>query len=182
MELTELLRQVRQGDAQALDALLPYVYEELKKLAASQLRRESGGAPLQTTELVHEAYLKLSSLNHPDYEDRTHFYGIAARLMRQVLVDLARARIAQKRNFGVEAPWTEGLDHAAVQSGDQLLNMHEALNCLEKEHPRKARLIEMRYFGGLTAEDSAQVLQMSVHTVRRELRFAHAWLKRVLEQ
>ncbi len=182
MELTELLRQVRQGDSHALDLLLPHVYKELKTLAASQLRRESGGPPLQTTELVHEAYLKLSSLNHPDYEDRTHFYGIASRLMRQVLVDLARARLSQKRNLGLEVSLAGDVDVAGIQSDDQLLNLHEALNNLEKEHPRKARLIEMRYFGGLTAEDSAQLLQMSVHTVRRELRFAQAWLKRVLEQ
>ena len=182
MELTELLRQVRQGDSRALDELLPFVYEELKSIAASQLRRESSGPQLQATELVHEVYLKLSSLNHPAYEDRTHFYGIASRLMRQVLVDLARARLSRKRNFGIEVSLAGVAELGLAESDDQLLNLHEALNRLEKEHPRKARLIEMRYFGGLTAEDSAQLLLMSVHTVRRELRFAQAWLKQVLEQ
>ncbi len=181
MELTELLHKVRNGDDQALHVLIPLVYKELKALAAGHLRRESRNIPLETTDLVHEAYLKFSFLSLPDFQNRAHFYGIASRLMRQVLVDLARARLAQKRDAGIEIVLTDMPGSAPLQTDAQLLSLHEALQRLEKEHPRKAKLIEMRYFGGMTAEDSADALQMPVHTVRREVRFAQAWLKRVLE-
>lgn len=180
MELTELLHKVRQGDESALDTLIPLVYKELKALAAGHLRREIKDVPLQTTDLVHEAYLKFSSLAHPEYENRAHFYGIASRLMRQVLVDLARARMAQKRDAGMEVALKDIPGLPPAQNDTQLISLHEALHLLEQEHPRKATLVEMRYFGGMTAEDSAEAMQIPVHTVRRELRFAQAWLKRIL--
>lgn len=181
MEVTELLHKIQSGDSDALGTLIPLVYEELKKLAASHLRREHEHRPMQTTELVHEAYLKLVPMSHPDYENRSHFYGIASRMMRQVLVDLARSRLAQKRGGGVEIV-IAGLDAIpGTQVDDRLLALDQAISRLEREHPRKARLIEMRYFGGITAEESATALDVPVHTVRRELRFAEAWLKREMD-
>jgi len=177
MDITRLLQRVHTGDPQALDEVIPLVYPELKKLAASHLRREGHAEPLQTTALVHEAFLRMASGQHPAYENRAHFYGIAARLMRQILVDAARARAAAKRSAAEEVELFEIADPGG-RSSVQLLAMNDALDQLEREDPLKARLIEMRYFGGMTAEESATALEMSVHVVRRELRIAQAWLRK----
>jgi len=175
MQITELLQRVHGGDQQALDAVIPLVYQELKKLAAGHLRREGGTRPLDTTALVHEAFLRMAQGRHPAYENRSHFFGIASRLMRQVLVDLARARAAGKRSALEEVPLTQ-IPDLGRQPDEMLLAMDEALNRLARTDPQKVRLIEMRYFGGMTAEESAAELSMSVHVVRRELRLAQAWL------
>jgi RNA polymerase sigma factor (TIGR02999 family) len=177
MEITELLHRVRDGDQVALDAVIPLVYDELKKLASARLRREAHAEPLQTTALVHEAYLKLAAGHHPSYEDRSHFYGVASRLMRQILVDMARARSAEKRGPGHQVQLTEMPDLGG-QPDSTLLRMEEALQKLAQTDPIKVRLLEMRYFGGLTAEESAGILSMSVHMVRKDLRLAQAWLRR----
>jgi len=177
MEITKLLQRVHSGDSQALDELIPLVYPELKKLASAHLRREGRREPLQTTALVHEAFLRMASGQHPAYENRSHFYGIAARLMRQILVDVARARSAAKRSGTEEAEVAEIADPGGGSSV-QLLAMNDALDLLEREDPLKARLIEMRYFGGMTAQESAEAMGMSVHVVRRELRIAQAWLRK----
>ena len=162
-----------------MNQVIPLVYEELKKLAKSHLRRECRIVPLQTTALVHEAYLKLVGSRHPAYENRSHFYGIASRLMRQVLVDMARARAAEKRSAGQEVPLADFHDKA--QQPDQaLLALEDALQRVEKTDPLKGQLIEMRFFGGLTAERSAEVLSIPVHVVRRELRVARALLRKEL--
>ena len=176
MQITDLLQRVHAGDQEALHTVIPLVYDELKKLAAGHLRGERKGRPLDTTALVHEAFLRLAPGQHPSYENRTHFYGIASRLMRQVLVDLARARSREKRK-GVEVSLTE-IPDLGRRPDESLLVMDEALERLERTDPLKVQLIEMRYFAGMTAEESAAVLSISVHVVRRELRLAQAWLHR----
>jgi RNA polymerase sigma factor (TIGR02999 family) len=177
MEITELLQRVHAGESEALNAVIPLVYDELKKLASAHLRREARGEPLQTTALVHEAFLRLVRAQHPSYENRSHFYGIASRLMRQILVDAARARFADKRSAAAEIPLAD-IPDLGHQPGSTVLAMSEALDRLETTDPLKVQLIEMRYFGGMTAEESAVALAMSVHVVRRELRIAQAWLRR----
>ncbi len=176
-QLTKLLRRLETGDRDAIDAVIPLVYDELKKLARSHLRREAGMVPLETTALVHEAFLKLAHGRHPSYENRAHFYGIASRLMRQVLVDSARARAAEKRGAGLEVSISDVRDWG-FQPNRSILSLDDALHQLERIDPRKAQLIEMRYFGGMTAHESAMALNESVHIVRRELRLAQAWLRK----
>lgn len=176
MEITQLLQRVRGGERDALDAVIPLVYNELKKLASSHLRREGRAEPLETTALVHEAFLRLVDARHPSYENRSHFYGIASRLMRQILVDAARARGAQKRSAAAEVSLADVPD--LPRHGRDLLAVDAALDRLAQTDPLKARLIEMRYFGGMTAEESAEALGTSVHEVRRDLRLAQAWLRR----
>ena len=177
MQITKLLQQLHAGDRDALHAVIPLVYDELKKLARAHLRRETKAAPLQTTALVHEAFLKLVGSRHPSYENRVHFYGIASRLLRQVLVDTARARAAEKRGAAQEVALADVPDWAP-RPNRPLLAMDDALQRLEKADPQKGRLIEMRYFGGMTAQESAVALSIPVHVVRRELRLAQAWLRK----
>jgi RNA polymerase sigma factor (TIGR02999 family) len=175
MHITELLQRVGAGDREALDEAIPLVYGELKKLAAGHLRREGRARALDTTALVHEAFLRLARGRHPSYENRAHFYGIASRLMRQVLVDLARARTTDKRGAMEEVRLADVPD-LGRQPDEALLVMDDALRRLAITDPLKVQLIEMRYFGGMTAEESASCLSMSVHVVRRQLRLAQAWL------
>ena len=177
MQITELLQRVRTGDKQALGTVIPLVYTELKKLAAAHLRHEGKARPLETTALVHEAFLRLAHGQHPSYENRSHFYGIASRLMRQILVDLARARAAEKRDALKEVQLAD-IPEVGRQSDESLLILDEALERLASADPLKVQLIEMRFFGGMTAEESAAVLSMSVHVIRRELRLAQAWLRK----
>jgi RNA polymerase sigma-70 factor (ECF subfamily) len=177
MEITELLQRVHAGEPEALNALMPLVYSELKKLASAHLRREGGPKPLETTALVHEAFLRLAGARHPLYENGSHFYGIASRLMRQILVDSARARAAEKRGPAEELMLTD-IPDLGHQTDHALLAMDECLERLARIDPLKGKLIEMRYFGGMTAEQSAEALAVSVHVVRRELRLAQAWLRK----
>jgi len=177
MEITRLLNQLQNGEREALDLLIPLVYDELKKLARAHLRREVKSVSLQTTALVHEAFLKMAAGRHPSYENRSHFYGIASRLMRQVLVDMARANAADKRGAAQEIAVNE-LPEWSPQPNRSLLAMEEALQQLEQTDSLKGKLIEMRFFGGMTAEESSAALQLPVHVVRRELRLARAWLRR----
>ncbi len=179
MQITELLQRVHAGDQQALDAVIPLVYDELKKLAAGHLRREANVQSLETTALVHEAFLRLAKGQHPSYENRSHFYGIASKLMRQVLVDLARARATEKRSAMEEVHLAE-IPDLGRQPYESLLAMNDAMEQLARTDPLKVQLIDMRYFGGMTAEESATVLSISVHIVRRELRLAKAWLHKEL--
>jgi RNA polymerase sigma factor (TIGR02999 family) len=179
MQITRLLRQLQGGDRDAMHDVIPLVYDELKKLARSHLRREMGVVPLETTALVHEAFLKLSGSRHPAYENRSHFFGIASRLMRQVLVDAARARAAEKRLAAQEVPLAD-LPDLGLQPNRSVLELDEALQRLEKFDPLKGKLVEMRYFGGMTAEESAAAVSKPVYLVRRELRLAQAWLRKEL--
>lgn len=177
MHVTKLLRRANENDPDVMHLLIPLVYQELKKLARARLRGELNPAPLETTALVHEAFLKLSASGHPLYENRAHFYGIASRVMRQILVDIARAKAAAKRGAAQVIGVAE-LPDVALQPDRSVLALEDALEWLEKVDERKGRLIEMRYFGGMTAEDCALTLSIPVHVVRRELRLARAWLRK----
>ena len=176
MSLTEMLHRLEGGDPDAMNVVIPLVYDELKKLAKAHLRREAGG-PLQATALVHEAFLRMAKSRHPSYENRAHFYGIASRLMRQILVDTARAKSAEKRSAMQEVALGDVPDWG-MPPDRSLLALDDALQVLEKTDPKKGQLIEMRYFGGMTAEESSMALSIPVHVVRRELRLAQAWLRR----
>jgi len=177
MDVTEMLQRLHVGDDEALHSVVPLLYNELKKLARAHLRGRSRVLPLETTALVHEAFLRLARNRHPLYENRTHFYGIASRVMRQVLVDTARARLAGKRDADLEVPVAD-LPELGSQPDRSLLALNDALEQLEKTDTLKGQLIEMRYFGGLTAEESSAELSVPVHVVRREIRLAQAWLRK----
>lgn len=172
--VTELLREWRSGDRLALDRLIPLVYTELHNLAVGFMRRQRPGHTLRATELVAAAYEKLAGAS-PDLTDRVHFLAVAARVMRQILVDHARERSAVKRGSG-DRPVT--LDEAAVAGGraDDLVDLDRALDELAKFDERRARAVELHYFGGLTHPEIAEVLEMHVNTVARDLRLAEAWL------
>jgi RNA polymerase sigma-70 factor, ECF subfamily len=177
VETTVLLQRLEAGDRSVIHIVIPLVYEELKKLAKSQLRREVGPV-MQTTALVHEAFLKLAGSRYPSFENRSHFFGIASRVMRQILVDAARARTAEKRCDAKEIPIAELPDLGPPPPNRHLLAMDDALRLLEKEDPSKSRLIEMKYFGGMTAHEISIAVASPVHIVRRELRLAQAWLRK----
>jgi RNA polymerase sigma-70 factor, ECF subfamily len=180
--VTQLLRDWRQGDQAALNQLMPVVYEELRRLGASWLRRERPGHTLQPTALIHEAYLRLIDQDPPEWESRTHFFGIASRLMRQILIEHARRRATAKRGGEQEKV---SLDEALVygpERASQLVALDEALSGLAAIDERKCRIVEMRYFGGLTTEEIAQQMNISVATVGREVRVAEAWLNREMGQ
>jgi RNA polymerase sigma factor (TIGR02999 family) len=177
MEMTKLLQRLHAHDNDALHAVMPLVYTELKKLASAHLRGKARVLPLETTALVHEVFLKMARSEHPCYENRAHFYGVASRVMRQVLVDTARASFAEKRGAALQTAVTN-LPDLGFQPERSTLALNDALQQLEKADALKGQLIEMRFFGGLTAEESAAALSMPVHAVRRELRLAQAWLGR----
>ena len=179
--VTILLRQFSAGDQQALDRLVPLVYAELRKLAASYLRNERLGHTLQPTALVHEVYVRLVKQDQPDYQSRCHFMGVAAQVMRQILIDHARTRNAAKRGSGAVKVSIEDSGDIPVDRPSMLLAVDDALQELARKDPAKARLIEMRFFGGLTAEESAEATGMPVAEVRRHLRVAQAWLQRELD-
>lgn len=179
--ITLALRDFAKGDAAALDRVIPVIYTELRKLAAYYLRQERKEHTLQPTALVHEVYFRLVGDNQPEYQNRAHFLGIAAHAMRQILIDHARTRNAQKRGSG-QAPFSlnECMD-APLERPSALIQVDDALTALEAHDSQKAQLIEMRFFGGMTAEESAEVLGLPVQKVRGELRIAQAWLKRELD-
>lgn len=180
--LTQLRRDVKDGDRQAVDQLVPLAYAELRRLADSYLRRERSDHTLQPTALVHEAYMRLVGQEQPDYRNRAHFFGVAAQLMRQILVDHARMRNAGKRGGGEVKLALGEAAQASDTRPEAFLDLDRALTRLEEQDARKARVIEMRFFGGLTAEESAKLLDVSVETIRRDLRLGQAWLQRELAQ
>jgi RNA polymerase sigma-70 factor (ECF subfamily) len=173
-EVTMLLAEWAKGDQQALDTLTPLVYKELRQLAASYLRKERRGHTLQPTALVHEAYMRLVEQKNPTWQNRSHFFGVAAHLMRQILVDHARRKQAGKR-AGVKVSLEETVSFRHERSRD-LVALDSGLDALEKIDPRKCRAIELRYFGGLSMDEIARALDVSPVTVRRDLRMAEAWL------
>lgn len=175
--VTALLREWRAGDPQAAERLLPLVYEELRTLAASYMQRERAGHTLRPTDLIGEAYVRLAAGSQPTWDDRSHFFAIAARTMRQVLVDHARKHTAQKRGAD-DRPITFDEDAIAVDRPAELLALHDALDELAVLDERKARAVELHYFGGLTHEEVARALDVHVNTVSRELKLAEAWIHR----
>ncbi len=180
--ITILLHDVAAGDKRALDSLVPLLYPELKRLARSYMRGEQTDHTLQPTALVHEAYARLIKQDHPDYRSRAHFMGVAAQIMRQILIDHARTRKADKRGGGVVDLTLEEADAVSVARPISIIAVDDALAELAKKDALKAQLIEMRFFGGMTAEESAEVLNLPVHDVRWHLRVGQAWLQRELQR
>jgi RNA polymerase sigma factor (TIGR02999 family) len=182
---SDLLRRASSGDDKAVSKLMPLVYDELRRLAASYLRRERPGQTLQATALVHEAYVRLINERAQNWQNRTHFLAIAALSMRQILVERARRRKAAKRGGDPERiTLDEHLlgDRAAGSAAEiDLVALDEALERLAAEHERQAKIVEMRYFGGLSVEECADALQISPATVKRDWTVARAWLKRALD-
>jgi len=178
--ITVLVHEYAQGDKGALDRLLPLVYAELRRIALKHLCGERPGHTLQPTALVHEMYAKLAGESAPDVRDRIHFFSIAAGVMRQILIDHARIKYAQKRGGRQEALSLDEAQDACLEKPAIMVRIDDALTALARHDPDKARLVEMRFFGGLTAEESAQLLNLPVNVVRRDLRVAQAWLHREL--
>lgn len=179
-DITSLLRAHRSGDPEAVERLLPLVYGELRRIARRRLWRERASHTLDPTELVHEAFLKLSPAGRVDWRSRSHFYAVASRAMRQVLVDHAARRGAAKRGGGVVPRSLDERVAASVPALDELLALEGALKRLEAEAPRQVRVVECRYFGGLTLEETAAALSLSPATVSRDWTLARAWLHREL--
>jgi RNA polymerase sigma factor (TIGR02999 family) len=180
-DVTNLLRDWRQGDQSALDRLTPIIYDDLLRLARARLRGEGRECTLEPTALVHESYLRLADQTRLECESRTHFYAIAANVMRRVLIDYARKRNAQKRGAGIRITLKTGVDFAEERAPDTLM-VDEALQKLADFDERKSRAIELKFFGGMTTEEIGTVLGISVATVGRELRVAQAWLRRELSR
>ena len=180
-EITTWLRQWSHGDRSAFDHLMPVVYEELRKLARAYLRREREEHTLQPTALINEAYLRLIRQDLPEWQSRRHFYGVAAQLMRQILVEHARARAANKRGGGgPKLALDEALTLTEENAAD-LVALNDALDAMARFDERKVRIIELRYFGGLSLEETASALGLSVATIGHEMRLARAWLRREME-
>jgi RNA polymerase sigma factor (TIGR02999 family) len=176
-----MLQAWSEGDENALDRLMPLVEAELRRLAAAYMRRERRSHTLQATALVNEAFLRLVGARHVHWQDRAHFVGIAARLMRQVLVDHARARGSQKRGGSAERiPMDDARMEAAEPRFLDLVDLNRALDAFSSIDARRSQIVELRYFGGLTLEETAAVLGMSVETVKRDWRLARLWLLRQL--
>jgi len=178
--VTDLLRAWGKGDTAALDKLVPLVYEELRRQAHRYLRRERPGHTLQTTGLVHEAYLRLVDQRETDWQNRAQFFGVAAQMMRRVLIDHARSKQAAKRGGNQIRVTLEDADAAVQEQGVDLLDLDNALTRLGKLDPQQAKVVELRYFTGLGIEETAQVLDISAATVKREWTLARAWLRREL--
>jgi RNA polymerase sigma factor (TIGR02999 family) len=180
-DVTQVLKRWTEGEEKALDRLMPLVYDQLKRLAHSRLISERDDHTLNTTALVHEAYLRLVDADRIQWKDRAHFFALASRIMRRLLVDYAKKRNAAKRgglhpHVPLEEERLVSDDHA-----ERILELNESLEGLEREYPRQARAIEHRYFGGLTNAEIGAVLDVSHATVERDLRFARSWLARSLE-
>ena len=177
-DVTQLLNAYGRGDREALDRLMPVVYEQLRKLSHARLRQERPDHTLNTTGLVHEAYLKLVDINKVQWESRGHFFVMASKVMRRILVNYALQRKAQKRGGG--SPHKELDEERLVPDAfaETLLDLDDALNRLEALHSRPSEAMQHRYFGGLTNEEIAEALGVSLTTVERDLRFARAWLSR----
>jgi RNA polymerase sigma factor (TIGR02999 family) len=179
-EVTQLLRAWSQGDKAALDRLYDLVYDELHRLAHRYMSRENPGHTMQTTALVNEAYLRLANAVDLKWQDRAHFFAVSANIMRRILIDGARARRAERRGGD---DWPIALEDApdvGQQSDPDLIALDDALNELARVNERQSKVVELRYFGGLSVEETAEVLKVSSDTVMRDWRFAKAWLKREL--
>jgi RNA polymerase sigma factor (TIGR02999 family) len=175
-DVTGLLDDWSRGDRRALDRLLPLVYAELRRIAARQLRLERDGHTLQPTALVHEAYLRLVEQRSGDWESRAHFFGVAAQVMRRILVDHARRQDARKRTAGVQRVPLEEIAETAALNQVPVIGLDQALGRLERLDPGLAQLVELRAFAGLTIDEAAHVLKVSPSTAKRDWRTARAWL------
>jgi RNA polymerase sigma-70 factor (ECF subfamily) len=179
-QITELLLSWNQGDQGAIDKLVPLVYRELHRLAQRYMSAERPGHTLQTTALVNEAYLRLVDSAHVNWESRTHFFGVCAQVMRRILVDWARTRGALKRGGDVSSLDLDEALAAAKEPSTDLVAIDDALTALTAVDPRKGQVVEMRFFGGLSVKETAEVLKISPETVQRDWRLAKSWLRREL--
>lgn len=171
-----LLRESGNGNPEIAEQIFTIAYVELRRLAGSMLRSQREGHTLQATALVHEAYIKLLSGEQPSFESRSHFFGVAATVMRQILVDHARKHLSQKRGAGAQKFVLHEEMACSTQNACEILELHEALEALEQFDARKARVVEMRFFAGMTSEEIAEALHVSKPTIARDLRVAQAWL------
>jgi len=181
-DATLLLNAVERGDAKAADQLLELVYGELRALATRKMAQERPGHTLQPTALVHEAWLRLVGSETPNFQNRAHFFSAAAEAMRRILIDRARRRRTQRHGGGYERVNLDDCDLAAPQADAELLAVNEALEQLGKEHPLQAEVVKLRYFGGRTNEEVAQILDVSVATVKNYWAFARAWLHQQIKR
>jgi RNA polymerase sigma factor (TIGR02999 family) len=177
-DVTRLLAQLREGNREAADRLVPLVYDELRRMAGAYMQRERPGHTLQATALVHEAYMRL--VVREPAQNRAHFFAIAAHTMRQVLLDYARRRGADKRGAGARKVDLDGEVFVAAEALEDVIAIDEALTRLEQIDPRQSRLVELRFFAGLDVEEAAEVMGVSATTIKREWRSAKAWLQREL--
>lgn len=175
-DVTLLLLELRQGNHAAEEQLIPLVYAELRRIAAGRLRHETPNHSLDPTALVHEAYMRLTRLKEMDWQCRSHFFAVSARLMRQILVDHARANLAQKRGDGAAMITLSGADFAQPIRPPEILALDEALDRLALLDERQSKVVELRFFGGLTEAETGQVLHIAERTVKRDWRAARAWL------
>jgi len=181
-EMTQLLRAWNAGDKQALEHLMPLMYEELHRLAARCMAEEQEWHVLQTTALVHEVYIRLVDVDNVDWRDRAHFFALSARLMRRILIDLARSRHYQKRGGHAAHLHLEEALTVSIETAPDILAVDDALQALAAVDSRKSQIVELRFFGGLTVEETADVLQISPETILRDWRLAKAWLIRELSR
>ncbi len=181
-EITQLLIAWNQGDQCARDELTPLIYDELRRLARGYLRRERPGHTLQPTALVHEAFMRLIDQRQVNWQNRAHFFGAAAQLMRQILINHAEARRAAKRGGEAERISLDDVDHFAAAHEIDLIALDEALRRLERLDPQQGRIVELRYFSGLTIEEIAEAIGVSPATVKRDWSVARAWLRRELSR
>jgi RNA polymerase sigma-70 factor (ECF subfamily) len=177
-EVTRLLRAWGQGDEQALEKLTPVVYDELRRMARHYMHRERDGHTLQTTALVNEAYLRLVDAAGVNWQDRVHFFAVSAQIMRRILVDAARARGSRKRGGATPRVNLDEIPDLGSGRATELVALDDALNALADFDPRKAKVIELRFFGGLSVEETAEVLKISPQSVMRDWKLAKAWLGR----
>jgi RNA polymerase sigma factor (TIGR02999 family) len=175
-ETTQLLRAWAGGDRSALEQLTPRVYDELRRIAGHFMKDEGSGRTMQTTALVHEAYLKLIDVTNVDWQHRAHFFAVSAQIMRHILLDRARRRVAAKRGGATPRVNLDEVPDLGSSRARELIALDDALNALGKVDPRKARVIELRFFGGLDIEETAAVLGVSPDTVKRDWKLARAWL------
>src|SRR5262249_49394703 len=181
-EVTQLLLAWRDGDQTALEELTPLVYAELHRLAERYMRDERAGHPLQTTALVNEAYVRLIDLKQVRWQNRAHFFGMAAQLMRHILVDFARARLRAERGGGQPQSVVDEAAVVSKEGGPDFIALDDALKSLAEIDPRRSRMVELRFFGGLSVEETAEALNVSPRTVMREWSLARDWLYRELNK
>jgi RNA polymerase sigma factor (TIGR02999 family) len=181
-EITSLLLAWGNGDQMALEKLMPLVYEELRRLARHYMNRQRPGHTLQTTALVNEAYLRLVDSAQVQWQNRAHFFAVSAQLMRRILVDFARARTNLKRGGGAQRITFDEAPEVSTERGADLIALDDALNTLAAMNPRQSQIVELRYFGGLSEEETAEALKISTRTVRRDWSLARAWLYRELSK
>jgi RNA polymerase sigma factor (TIGR02999 family) len=181
-ETTQLLRAWAEGDEGALEQLTPRVYRTLRRIAGYQMQHERAGDSMQATALVHEAYLELIDVENVSWQHRAHFFAVSAQIMRHILLDRARRRVAAKRGGPAERVNLDEMPDLSGSRARELIALEDALNALSQNDPRKARVVELRFFGGLSVEETAEVLAISPETVMRDWKFARSWLHAELSE